>query len=867
VSGNSVLLRQKSILVSVTVISILFILLALIFSLTSHSEKLAEAERQRYSAVILADQLRQSSDDLTRMARTYAVTNNPIYEKYYKHILAIRNGDAERPPNYFGSFWDIVTATNILPETKSQKISLQSRLNELDLSPSEIHLLQQSETASNDLVELEITAFNALKGTFKDSNGNFTKTGKPDQTLARNILHSKSYHRAKLKIMAPINKFFSEIDERTLTIQTRYSDLIKYHIIAMTALLFILTVIVVVSSTRLVTNILSPIQALSVIAAKNKKGELHVYETTKEKIDEIGILASSFNQMVNNIQEAIDQLEKKSTIAEDLERVAIDAKNEVLLMNIELEKRVAKRTMLLEQSEQRLQAIFNNANAIIFVKDMDGHYLSVNKHYENLLKVKSDDFIGKTDYDLFPKEVADNFRENDREVMQSGLPIEREEITPHEDGNQTYISIKFPLLNSKGVMYGVCGISTDITALKRSDKERLELEQQLRQSQKMDAVGQLTGGIAHDFNNILNIIIGNLELLQEQENYDPVSLQFLDKALKGTDRAAQLTHKLLNFSRNEDHEQQVIYVNDSISSLMGLLSRSLTASISVDAKLEDDIWPVKLNTGDLEDAILNLCLNARDATPGGGSLIIETANKSLDENYVKRNPSGKAGDFAMISISDTGAGMTQEIRERIFEPFFTTKAEGKGTGLGLSMVYGFVKRSQGHIKIYSEEGKGTVVRLYFPRIKSKTPILQSEPAPISTAPIGSETILIVEDEFELLDVAVNYLEGLGYQTLTANNAEQAMKILEETTNIQLMFSDVVMPGNFDGYQLAMTARKTHPQVKIILTSGFTRRHENTLHDGIEERAEFEKLTQNLLVKPYNKLELALSIRTELDRND
>ncbi|MEH6495233.1 MAG: PAS domain-containing protein [Pseudomonas marincola] len=858
------LLRQKSILISVTVISILCILLALIFSLASYSKKLAEAEKQRYRAVILADQLRQSSDDLTRMARTYAVTNNPIYEEYFKHILAIRNGDAERPPNYFGNFWDIVTATGILVKTKSEKKSLQSLLNELDLSSAEVRLLQQAEAASNDLVEMEVTAFNALKGTFKDSVGNFTKTSEPDPELARNILHSKSYHRAKLKIMAPINKFFSEIDERTSAMQTRYSDLIQFHIIAMTALLFALTIIVIISSTRLVANILFPIQKLSIIAGKNKKGDLNLYEMPANQTDEVGVLASAFNQMVTNIQEAINQLEEKTRVAEDLERIAIDAKDEIQLMNNELEKRVIKRTELLEQSEQRLQAIINNANAVIFVKDMEGRYMSVNKRYENLFKVKNDTFIGNSDYDLFPKDVAETFRANDREVMQSGLPIEREEITPHENGSRTYISVKFPLRNSKGEMYGVCGISTDITALKRSDQERLDLERQLRQSQKMDAVGQLTGGIAHDFNNILNIIIGNLELLQDRQNQDPVSVQFLEKALKGTDRAAQLTHKLLNFSRNEDHERQVVYVDASINNLMGLLSKSLTASITVDTKLEDNIWPVKVNTGDLEDSILNLCLNAKDATPNGGNLIIETANKTLDENYVKRNPSGKAGDFVMISISDTGAGMTKEIKEKIFEPFFTTKAAGKGTGLGLSMVYGFVKRSQGHVKIYSEEGKGTVVRLYFPRAISEGPTLPPVPAPRLVAPAGSETILIVEDEIELLDIAVNYLEGLGYQTLTANNAEQAMKILDGPTDIQLMFSDVVMPGNADGYQLAMTVRKTHPQLKIILTSGFTRQHEDTLHEGHEEQAEFERLTQNLLVKPYNKLELALSIRAELD---
>ncbi|OUR75341.1 hypothetical protein A9Q83_18115 [Alphaproteobacteria bacterium 46_93_T64] len=855
------LLRQKSILVLITIIALLCSIIGLAFSLGNVSEKLSRAENQRYRAAILADQLRQSSDDLTRMARTYVITENPIYEQYFQHILDIRNGNVERPPNYSGIFWDLVTATDTLPSPDTEKRSLKSLLLELNLSSIEIRLLRQSEAESNDLVDMEITAFNALKGRFKDSAGNFTIIRAPDPKFARNLLHGKSYHYAKLKIMAPIGEFFAELERRTLVTKEKYTEQQRYHIIVLIFLTLTLTIIVVISSSKLISKVLSPIQDLSHISKMNQQGDLQQYKLANNRTDEIGILANSFNEMVNNIKFSISELQKKTQAAEKLEQVAVEANNQVLKMNRELEKRVGERTELLEQSEQRLQAIINNANAIIYVKDLGGRYLLVNKRYEKLFKVKIDDFIGKNDFDLFPKEVAQTFRENDREVLLGGNPIEREEISPIDGEDHIFISVKFPLLNSNGQIYAVCGISTDITDLKNAEKEQRDLETQLRHSQKMEAVGQLTGGIAHDFNNILNIIIGNLEILQEHSVLDEDGQMRATNALKATERAAKLTSKLLGFSRNEEHEKENISVNDAITGLLGLISKSLTASINIETKLEEDVWPVCVNEGELEDAILNLCLNARDATPDGGNLTIETANKTLDKYYIQRNPTGAIGDFVMISISDSGSGMSPEIQEKIFDPFFTTKAAGKGTGLGLSMVYGFVKRSQGHIKIYSETGKGTVIRLYFPRITETTTDTITTNTNDIAIPKGVETILVVDDEEELINVAVTYFETLGYKTLTASNGDQALNILNNSHDIDLMFSDIVMPGNLDGYQLALKAREKYPNLKIVLTSGFTRRHENTLHEGHYEIAE---LTKHLLVKPYNKRELATCIRNALD---
>jgi signal transduction histidine kinase/CheY-like chemotaxis protein len=390
--------------------------------------------------------------------------------------------------------------------------------------------------------------------------------------------------------------------------------------------------------------------------------------------------------------------------------------------------------------------------------------------------------------------------------------------------------------------------------------QRRQIEEQIRRSQKMEAVGQLTGGIAHDFNNILAIVMGNLELLQRRVSGDEEASRRVETALKGAKRGADLTRKLLGFSRKEAHETKLTSVNELIWNMEELLVKSLTVAINVEHHLADDLWPVEVDPGDFQDAILNLALNARDAMSDGGSLVIETSNKVLDEDYVRRNPQGKAGEFVMLSVSDTGHGMTPEVRERVLEPFFSTKEEGKGTGLGLGMVYGFVQRSKGHMKIYSEPGEGTTIRIYLSRAHEEGESEGKEPAQ-ADLPRGSETILVVDDEEHLVDIAVSHLEGLGYRTVTANGGMQALEVLQGDADIDLLFSDVIMPGGMDGYELAKQAIEKRPNLKVLLTSGFTKKREELNN---EDKAVYAKLATNLLSKPYNQSELALSVRRVLD---
>lgn len=850
-------IKTKSTFVVTLVLLLLGILLATLFSLSNVRGKLADAEYHRYRAARVADQLRQSSDDLTRMARTYAVTGNPIYEKYFHHILDIRNGKVSRPIGYDGVYWDKVTATGELPTTDADPVSLKSLLENLNLTPTERFKLDEAERESNDLVELEVMAFNALKGVFKDRGGAYSIRGEPNLEMARNLTHGDAYHAAKHKIMQPIGDFMIALNERTRKQTNRLAQSEQYHIAALVLLSAIIFLVVAYSSFNLLQKVIAPIEDLSRVSEQIGRGELQRRATKNHSDDEIGTLYIAFNQMVDETQRSIRLLEEKTEEAVSLEKQARDASQEIIENNILLENRVSERTAELQISENKLKAIINNATAIIYMKDEQGRYTLVNDRFCQLFCMNDKDVVGLDDYDIFPAEFAEDYRKNDLDVFVHGVPVEREENALIDNKEYTFISVKFPMKDVNNKTVAVCGISTDITHLKQIEIDRLKLETQLRHVQKMDAVGQLTGGIAHDFNNILNIIYGNLELLESRISNDNIAMERLEKAMKGTLRGADITRKLLNFSRKDAYEVRLVSVNKFIQNIEDLIAKSLTAKIKVEIQLAENLWPVSLDPGDLEDALLNLAINSRDAMPDGGTLVIETANKYLDERYVERNPESKSGDFVMISVSDTGTGFTEENKEKAFEPFFTTKGPGKGTGLGLSMVYGFVQRSGGHLKIYSEAGVGSTIRFYLPRVHVREHVSDINRKNDYKMPVGSETVLVVDDEEGLLDVAVSYLQDLGYKTFSASNGADALKIIRENRDLDLLFSDIIMLGSMDGYQLARAAHGENPALKILLASGFTKKREEYLNG---ESRYLSKLAANLLTKPYNQAELAIAVR-------
>jgi CheY-like chemotaxis protein len=373
---------------------------------------------------------------------------------------------------------------------------------------------------------------------------------------------------------------------------------------------------------------------------------------------------------------------------------------------------------------------------------------------------------------------------------------------------------------------------------------------------KMEVVGQLTGGIAHDFNNLLGAIFGNLELIIERTGADPKLTKLAQAALDAAERGAELVQQLLAFSRNKPTEAQAFDLNEQLRSVLTMVDRTLGDQITVEFHPAADLWLAFADPAQLEQAVLNLAINARDAMPSGGTLTFETANVQLNESYVAHNIEVRAGDYVQLALSDTGTGMRPETRERAFEPFFTTKEPGKGSGLGLSMVFGFVKQSNGHIKLYSEPGHGTTVKLYLPRANAAevTEIAQDGE---TLGPIrGHELILVVDDNEAMRKVVTLQLASLGYRTLEAGTAKAALAVLDQQPNIDLLFSDVVMPGGMSGFELAREVRGKHPNLRILLTSGYTA---IAATKGFQDTEELE-----LLTKPYRKRDLAEKIRQLLD---
>ena len=419
-------------------------------------------------------------------------------------------------------------------------------------------------------------------------------------------------------------------------------------------------------------------------------------------------------------------------------------------------------------------------------------------------------------------------------------------------------------VSSRSALKGLLDLNAELDA---ESKLRQEAEATLRQAQKIEAVGQLTGGIAHDFNNLLTIIIGNLDSMKRQlgnvaGDASAKLLKSLDAALQGARSAGQLTQRLLAFSRRQALDPQRLDVNRLVSGMLDMLRRTLGAEISIETVLGAGLWPAFADGHQLENVLLNLALNAKDAMPQGGCLTIETANTYLDAAYVRRFGDVQAGQYVVLCVTDTGTGIPDEIIDRVFEPFFTTKPTGEGSGLGLAMVHGFVKQSGGHVRIYSEDGEGTTVKIYLPRMTgaeemTAAPSGKIEPGSIVPRAKPHETILLVEDNEGVRDYAKDVLTELGYRVLVAADAEEALRLAAQQPAIDLLFTDVVLPGPLTGRDLANRLSQRYPDLPVLYTTGYTRNaivHQGRLDPDV-----------HLLNKPYTQQDLAHKMRELLDR--
>ena len=552
----------------------------------------------------------------------------------------------------------------------------------------------------------------------------------------------------------------------------------------------------------------------------------------------------------------------------------------VLCTMIEITRRVETQAAL-ERSEAELRTITDALPVLISFVDRDLVYRFANRHYEAWLGLTPDEVVGRSIRDV----VGEAIFAQRRPLIERALAGERvvaDATMPHRDGVDRASEVHYLPRVENGDVVGFHVLVFDIQEridrqadLERQVRHRARAEDQLRhlnetlearvieeiaerrraeavliQAQKMETVGKLTGGVAHDFNNLLQVVSGNLQLLGKDVAGNERAEQRVANAMAGVSRGAKLAAQLLAFGRRQALEPRVVNPTRLVRDMDDMLRRAIGEGVEVETVVAGGLWNCFIDPAQLENALLNLAINARDAMEGNGRLTIELGNASLDDAYCRTHAEVEPGQYVMLAVSDTGGGMGAEVLDRVFEPFFSTKSEGKGSGLGLSMVYGFVKQSGGHVKIYSEPGEGTTVKLYLPRSMAAEDALVA----LDTGPIagGTETVLVVEDDEEVRATVVEMLGDLGYRVLKAVDAGSALSVIESGVPIDLLFTDVVMPGKLKSPELARMARERLPGIAVLFTSGYT---ENSIVHGGKLDAGVE-----LISKPYSREALARRIR-------
>ncbi len=527
----------------------------------------------------------------------------------------------------------------------------------------------------------------------------------------------------------------------------------------------------------------------------------------------------------------------------------------------------------LRESEERFRNMADHAPVMMWVTDPQGSLVYANRVWCEFTGQSAERSLGAGAWDaVHPEDRAESQRMFDA-ANADRKPIRLEFRLRRSDGIYRWaLSAAAPRFGndsgSHGEFMGYIGSVIDITDRREAEEilqqtneilerrvtaavaQRAEAEAQLRQAQKMEAVGKLTGGVAHDFNNVMQIVSGNLQLLARDISSNPRAERRLRTAISAIDRGAKLASQLLAFGRRQPLAPKMVNVGRLIRGLDDMLRRALGEGIEIDTMISGGLWNTFVDTMQLENALLNLAINARDAMDGHGKLTIEAGNGFLDDAYAARHAEVTAGQYVMIAVTDTGSGIPPDVIEHVFEPFFTTKPEGRGTGLGLSMVYGFVKQSHGHVKIYSEVGQGTTIRIYLPRAREREDLETNVEAGPATG--GTETVLVVEDDEDVRGTVVEILSELGYRVLKAKDAQSALVIVESGIPIDLLFTDVVMPGPLRSPDLARKAQERIPGLAVLFTSGYTENaivHGGRLDDGLE-----------LLSKPYSREALARKVR-------
>ncbi|MBY0526756.1 MAG: PAS domain S-box protein [Gemmataceae bacterium] len=509
---------------------------------------------------------------------------------------------------------------------------------------------------------------------------------------------------------------------------------------------------------------------------------------------------------------------------------------------------IKRAEQVLARERALLRCLIDSIPDHIFYKGRDGTYLGCNTAFERYVGRPERELLGRTARDLFTRPIGDAYGEADRQVLDAGKPRRSEDWIEYPDGRRTLIEvIKTPYFGPDGQILGLIGMGRDIT-------DRKQLEDQLRQAQKMEAVGQLAGGIAHDFNNLLTAILGNVSLLLSRSEEGVPGHDLLQQTERAAVRAAELTRQLLGFSRRTLLQLEPTDLNASIGEVVGMLRRTIDPRITVELRGGAALWPVEADGSQMNQVLVNLCLNARDAMPDGGTLALETTNVVVEAAYAQQHLEARAGDFVRLRVRDSGCGMPPEIQSRIFDPFFTTKGPGKGTGLGLAMVFGIVKQHQGWIECHSTVGEGTSFDVYLPRCVGGD-VRPAAPAGPRTPGGGTETLLLVDDEAIIRNLGRTILEQFGYRVLLAEDGEEAVDVYRrEYHAIDLVILDLTMP-RLSGRDTLRRMHEVNPGVQVLFSSGYSADH--VIESGREGVLGF-------VPKPYRPHDLAATVRVALD---
>jgi PAS domain S-box-containing protein len=541
---------------------------------------------------------------------------------------------------------------------------------------------------------------------------------------------------------------------------------------------------------------------------------------------------------------------------EHLEELVAERTNELESANLELKREIKDRERTenaLRRSEERYRILFSSISDFIYTHDLDGKILTINPLAAKSLGYEPEELQGRNLAEFMPPHLRDTIKsEFIPKILENGHS--EGVLTLHDNNGQTrYLDYRSVLMRDMSSEPYVSGSGRDVTEKMLAERERTAIQEQLQQAQKMEAVGTLASGVAHDFNNVLQGITGYVELLARSDNLNTKEQGYLSEVLRSSERASQMVKHLLTFSSKAPLALSNLDLNVEIRHVVGLLMRTIPKMVTIEFQAGQDLNPVKGDAAQIEQLILNLGINARDAMPEGGKLFFETSNVELDESYRQTHFGVKPGSYVLLSVTDNGMGMDKETQKHMYEPFYTTKAKGKGTGLGLATVFGIVKGHQGFINCYSEPGLGTTFNIYLPTAAPAAKLDQAKTGPDLERLQGSETILLVDDEEPIRTLGSNFLSQFGYLVITANSGEKALEIFRDTPLIfDLVIMDLGMPG-MGGKKCLEQLKKLDPELKVVISSGY-----------LLESAELEAQADGFINKPYHLRDMALKVRSILD---